>query len=929
MWWLNEVGSWLIPSTVFGAIILLLGGLAVWFCREPIYRIRIIHWTFVACLLVPMLQQMNVFPKYSLNLWDETGSNVESLMDRDRTLESSKADLIPPHNTEVALLKPPLPFETMTSQDAVTVPREISTPAQQVAPHHTNDGLLFPIVFRALQIAYLAIIGYLFFSAAVGFARRSIIARYALPAPAELCNLFAAIAGSHTQNARLLVSHHVRSPVMWGLWRPTIVIPAALATEANSAQLRWCLAHEWSHVLRRDFSTLLLANLAKFVCFYQPGYWWMRRQMTLSQDFLADAFAARHGESSEDYASFLVSLARDRSQPKLAGTLGIRDRRSHLLHRINMLVKSARPLLQHENRFSAFAIILSALLIVGGLSVVRLSAAPLSEQPTATTDTAEKKPAKNAEQQTENSPVAAPLDAKTRSQANNEKSKLHPQPITYTGKVVDQKTGQPIAGATVEAKLMFNPDPKVKKLTPLRTTTQKTDEQGKFHFTLSSKEVEKKQFYLTVEIHHPQYEFKRKSLFLKNLAYRNPPYFSTIKLFPGKAISAVVLQPDGTPAVNTQVIVYSKSTLKNARTASLLYSQTDKNGRFKVIMATPGDGVVWVIPKNFSVLTHRIGDQRGDIGLLKLQKGTRLRGQVLDLAGKPVENVAVNLRRSGDGSAADEFLEANSSLNAIGLVAKTDKDGFFELTPMPPGTYWMVVDTFVFDATQDRAMLNERQRRHAFLPLEVTIREGQPNDLIKIHAAPHVLVRGHTFFKDRLFLRGFINGQHIRITSTLPRRDGWFEFAVPRGIEKVKMRLMGNQDEALLWRLKPGDSFISSNTADLGTLTEDLNTLEIVRFTPPVLLLKAEDERGQLLRAFKISSRYTTRPSNEKPFIHSNGKDVYFEKQLDGQRRSRIILPDQEITISIEKEGFTTEPQTVTLKEAEVRELIFVLKKTN
>lgn len=934
MWWLNEIGSWLLNVTVFGAIILFLGGLAVWLCREPVYRIRIIHWTFMACLLVPLLQQMNVVPKYSLNLWQEAGGNVKALVDQRRSPGSEQAVLRPSHNNEVARQEPPFPIDSMTNQNAATVPRETSMPAAQVAPRSTNSGVLTTIIFRALQIAYLAIVGFLFVRTVVGLVRRIRIAQSAQPAPADLCELLTSIAGSRTQNTRLLVSQQVRSPCMWGLWRPTIVIPAELlVSEANSAQLRWCLAHEWSHVLRRDFSTLLLANLVKFLCFYQPVYWWLRRQLTLSQDFLADAFAAQQGESTEDYASFLVSLARDRSQLNLVGTLGIRDRRSQLRQRVNMLVKSARPLLQRENRISAFAIIVSALLVVGGLSALRLSAAPLDDQVTASEQ--------KTTSQTEKPPAATALDEKPK----DEIPKQLPRPITYNGKVVDQKTGQPISGATVKIKRQLNSDPQADQRTTLRTTTHKTDEQGNYRFTLSAEEVAESQLYLNFEIQHPQYEFRRKSnshaWILKNLKNGNLPFFSTIKLFPGKTVSAVVLQPDGTPAANIRVLVFSKPTQKDSGYHSFLDSKTDENGRFEVVVARPGEGVVWVLPEHFSPLTAYLNNGlHGDIGPLQLQKGTRMTGQVLDREGKAVPNVAVNLYRKAHLNNHDGYLESLSVSDHTGTGTVTDADGRFQLTPLPSGRYNVSVDDRVYYRYKGPGR-EQFKVDDVFVPFEITIQEDETNEPIEIRAVPEIKIRGRLFDSQgnpQASYPQYLTGWYphdktaydllVWTKSTAPGNDGWFEFKVPRGIVKTEFNLHFGQGSACRWRLKPGAP-LKCGKIVLGTLEKDFSTLEVVRYAAPDLFLKVVNENSHQLSQFIVKSKYHVKPPEKDPFHFSDETgDVNFLKQTDGRRRSLQLLPDQEITISIEKQGFSTQPQTVTLKEAEVRELVFVLKKT-
>ena len=108
----------------------------------------------------------------------------------------------------------------------------------------------------------------------VGYLMRLRIARTAVPAVEALYAVLKSIAwDDRCRRVRLLVSDRVSAPVMWGLWRPTIVIPILLAAYPQSAPLRYSLAHEWSHVRHRDFLVFTFANLAKLFCFYQPACW--------------------------------------------------------------------------------------------------------------------------------------------------------------------------------------------------------------------------------------------------------------------------------------------------------------------------------------------------------------------------------------------------------------------------------------------------------------------------------------------------------------------------------------------------------------------------------------------------------------------------------------------------------------------------------
>src|SRR5262249_31096007 len=152
--------------------------------------------------------------------------------------------------------------------------------------------------------------------------RRNWLERSARAASGDLQQKFASMTITGQTTVRLLVSDQISGPMTWGLFRPTIIVPSNLTEPINESQLRWSLADELSPIERRDVATLLLASVVQLICFYQPFYWWLRRQMSLCQDFLADAKAASETGSAEDYAQFLVRLARSRIQPSLPAALG-------------------------------------------------------------------------------------------------------------------------------------------------------------------------------------------------------------------------------------------------------------------------------------------------------------------------------------------------------------------------------------------------------------------------------------------------------------------------------------------------------------------------------------------------------------------------------------------------------------------------------
>jgi membrane-associated protease RseP (regulator of RpoE activity) len=160
--------------------------------------------------------------------------------------------------------------------------------------------------------------------------------RQAGPAPAAVARLFAEMAAG--ARPRLLVSRRLRVPLSCGLLRPAVVLPAAFCEPAAAPALPWVFAHELTHLARRDAWSGLLFALGQAVYYYLPCYWWLRRQVRLCQEYVADAAAVAQPGRAEDYAQFLLSLTATPAVP--AGATGVSGHSSDLFRRITMLLQT-------------------------------------------------------------------------------------------------------------------------------------------------------------------------------------------------------------------------------------------------------------------------------------------------------------------------------------------------------------------------------------------------------------------------------------------------------------------------------------------------------------------------------------------------------------------------------------------------------------
>src|SRR5207244_2838872 len=82
----------------------------------------------------------------------------------------------------------------------------------------------------------------------------------------------------------LRVSPRVRSPVLAGLRRPAILLPASYQRDFDDPALRAVLAHELAHLERGDCGWLLLVRLACAVGWVQPLWWGLARRLEASSE---------------------------------------------------------------------------------------------------------------------------------------------------------------------------------------------------------------------------------------------------------------------------------------------------------------------------------------------------------------------------------------------------------------------------------------------------------------------------------------------------------------------------------------------------------------------------------------------------------------------------------------------------------------------
>ncbi|MBX3710769.1 MAG: hypothetical protein KF800_02245 [Lysobacter sp.] len=171
-------------------------------------------------------------------------------------------------------------------------------------------------------------------------------------------------------------------PLVAGLWRPMVFVPASLLAKMPPELLEALLAHELAHIRRHDYLANLLQRAAEALLFFHPVVWWLSRRIRQERELVADDLAASVLGEPKRLALALAELDQTLSLPNLA----------HAAHG-GQLMTRIRSLLhpRHPSTRGAFPLGVLAVACMGCLAYAQSTRTPAT--PVATTSTVAATPA--------------------------------------------------------------------------------------------------------------------------------------------------------------------------------------------------------------------------------------------------------------------------------------------------------------------------------------------------------------------------------------------------------------------------------------------------------------------------------------------------------------------------------------------------------
>ena len=143
------------------------------------------------------------------------------------------------------------------------------------------------------------------------------------------------------QDVDILISARVTEAGLWGIWRPTVLLPEEAACRLSDEELEAVLLHELLHVERRDNLAVILQKAITALLWFYPPAWLIDRKLFEERERACDEEVVRLKKSPETYASGILKVARACVEQRLVGTSSIGG--ASLKRRMKHLLSAAAP----------------------------------------------------------------------------------------------------------------------------------------------------------------------------------------------------------------------------------------------------------------------------------------------------------------------------------------------------------------------------------------------------------------------------------------------------------------------------------------------------------------------------------------------------------------------------------------------------------
>jgi beta-lactamase regulating signal transducer with metallopeptidase domain len=181
-------------------------------------------------------------------------------------------------------------------------------------------------------------------------------------------------------DVRLLRSSRISVPLVWGVFRPVLLLPMdAIAWPAE--RLRVVALHELAHLKRVDGVSLIATRVAVALFWFHPLAWSLERAGRSECERACDDLVLAGGTKPSEYADHILAIARTMRgfDPFRTVTLAM-SRKSQLEGRLLSILQPGNARRVFSGRAVALACVI-AICLIAPVAALRLVAQPAKPQP--------------------------------------------------------------------------------------------------------------------------------------------------------------------------------------------------------------------------------------------------------------------------------------------------------------------------------------------------------------------------------------------------------------------------------------------------------------------------------------------------------------------------------------------------------------------
>ncbi|MBN2326343.1 MAG: hypothetical protein JXR73_04250 [Candidatus Omnitrophica bacterium] len=163
----------------------------------------------------------------------------------------------------------------------------------------------------------------------------------------------------------VLTGAWITSPVVWGLFKPVLLIPNDVMKRFSANQLEWICLHEFAHIRRYDNAVLLLQKIIQILFFFHPGVWLLNWLIDQQREYACDDIALKGVNTPriDCGEGFLGVVLNANGMPTLAmASSGMINSKTQIKKRLMRILDQERPL--HTRLSLLFRLLIIAFILV-------------------------------------------------------------------------------------------------------------------------------------------------------------------------------------------------------------------------------------------------------------------------------------------------------------------------------------------------------------------------------------------------------------------------------------------------------------------------------------------------------------------------------------------------------------------------------------